>query len=184
MFRHTNFHELVFSPFLGVLQCFFERNDFSQIKLALTELYSNLSDIMLSGARDFNFTAISGLTAQISFLLKSAAHSNIAEMETVDTENAYKINKKVSFVPKTEKLLDVVINDLDKPIEYKKTTHPYVPPQVPTADEIETEEQATDNVFAKLKAEYDGINDAATEQKKQTDVIELDDDIIDENNPF
>ena len=45
-------------------------------------------------------------------------------------------------------------------------THPYVPPQVKTADEIEIETSETNNEFAKLKAEYDRINDAATEQKK------------------
>lgn len=103
-FRHTNSHGLVSLPCLGVLQYFFERNDFSQIKLALTKLYSNLCYIALSGARNFNFTAISDLTAQISFLLKSAARSNMAEMEKADIENANKINKKVSFVPKTEKI--------------------------------------------------------------------------------
>ena len=45
-------------------------------------------------------------------------------------------------------------------------THPYVPPQVKTADEIEIKTSETNNEFAKLKAEYDRINDAATEQKK------------------
>lgn len=64
---------------------------------------------------------------------------------------------------KQKKSLDVVINDLDKPIEHKKTTHPYVPPQLKTADEIEIEKRATKNEFAKLKAEYDRINDSATE---------------------
>ena len=163
MFRHTNSHGLVSLPFLGVLQYFFERNDFSQIKLALTELYSNLSYITLSGARDSNFTAISDLTAWISFLLKSATRSNIAEMEKPDRENAYKINRRVSFVPKIEKLLDVVINDLDEPIGHKKITHPYVPLHVQTADEIDIETRAANNKFAKLNAEYGRINDAAAE---------------------
>ena len=52
-------------------------------------------------------------------------------------------------------------------------------PQVKTADETEIETQATNEEFAKLKAEYDRINDAAAEQKKQTDVIDLVDDIVD-----
>ena len=116
--------------------------------------------------------------------MKSAARSNIAEMEKADVENAYKINNNVSFVPKTEKPLDVVIDILDKNIEHKNMTHPHVPPQVKNADEIEIETQATNDEFAKLKAEYDRINDAATEQKKQTEIIDLVDDILDEKNPF
>ena len=184
MFRHTNSHGLVSLPFLGALQYFFERNDFSQIKFALTELYSNLSYITLSGARDSNFTAISDLTAWISFLLKSATRSNIAEMEKPDRENTYKINKRVSFVPKIEKPLDVVINDLDEPIGHKKITHPHVPPQVQTADEIDIETQAANNEFAELKAEYNRINDAAAEQKKQTGIVDLVDNIVDEKIPF
>ena len=57
-------------------------------------------------------------------------------------------------------------------------------PQVKTADETEIETQVTNEEFAKLKAEYDRINDAAAEQKKQTDVIDLVDDIVDKKNPF
>ena len=105
-------------------------------------------------------------------------------MKKPDRENAQKINKRVSFVSKIEKPLDVVINDLGELIERKKITHPYVSPQVKTADETEIETQATNEEFAKLKAEYDRINDAAAEQKKQTDVIDLVDDIVDKKNPF
>ena len=42
MFKHTNSHGLVSLPFLGILQYYLERNDFSMIQDALTELYSNL----------------------------------------------------------------------------------------------------------------------------------------------
>ena len=78
MFRHTNSHGLVSLPFLGVLQYCFEKYDFVLIKKSLTELYQNFSYITLSGVRDFDFTAISDLTAKISFLLKTASCSNIA----------------------------------------------------------------------------------------------------------
>ena len=61
MFRRTNYHGLVSLPFLGVLQYYFEKNDFALIKKSLTELYQNLSYITLGGARDFDFTAISDL---------------------------------------------------------------------------------------------------------------------------
>ena len=84
MFRHITSHGLVSLPFLGVLQYYFEKNDFALIKKSLTELYQNLSYITLSGVRDFDFTAISDLTAKISFFKKAASRSNIAEMEKED----------------------------------------------------------------------------------------------------
>ena len=143
---------LCYCHFWGFFNIILKKNDFRQIKKALTKLYQNLSYITLSGARDFEFAVISDLIARISFLMKLAARSNIAEMET---ENVYKINKTVSFVPKTEKPLDVVIDILGEDVEHKKMTHPYVSPQVKTADEIEIETQATNDKFAKLKAEYD-----------------------------
>ena len=62
--------------------------------------------------------------------------------------------------------------------------HPYVPPQVQTADVIETETRQVDNEFAKLKAECDQISDAVTEQKNQNEITDLVEDIIDESNPF
>ena len=62
--------------------------------------------------------------------------------------------------------------------------HPYVPPQVQTADVIETETRQVDNEFAKLKAYCDQINDAVTVQKNQNEITDLVDDIIDESNPF
>ena len=58
MFKHTNSHELVSLPFLGLIQYFLEKKDFSLIKNALTELYSNLLYITLSNTRDFIFDAV------------------------------------------------------------------------------------------------------------------------------
>ena len=49
---------------------------------------------------------------------------------------------------------------------------------------IETETQAINDEFDKLKQQFDAVNDAATEQKKQDDAIKLIDDILDEDNPF
>ena len=183
MFRHTISHGLVSLPFLGLLQYCFKKHDFALIKKSLTELFQNLSYIVLNGARDFDFTAISDLTAKVSFLLK-AASSNIAEMEKADIQNAYNINKSVSFVPKQEGPLDVVIDILNENAKHKKMTHPYVPPQVQTAAEIETETRQIDDKFAKLNAEYDRVNDAAVEQKKQDDIADLVDGIINKSNPF
>ena len=184
MFRHANCHGLVYLLFLGILQYYHEKNDFSLIKKALTELYSNLSYITLSGTRDFDFNALSDLTAKISFLLKAATRSNIAELEKSDIENACNINKDRLFVPKKEDPLDAVIDILGEQVEHKKMMHPYVPPQAQTADAIETETQQVDDKFAKLNADYNQINDASTEQKKQNEITDLVDDIIDESNPF
>ena len=60
------------------------------------------------GARDFEFTAMSELTAKLSFLLKSATRYNIEDMEKTDIQNAYNINKERLLVPKKEDPLDVV----------------------------------------------------------------------------
>ena len=86
MFKHTNFHGLVSLPFLGLIQYYLEKNDFSLIKNALTELYSNLSYITLSGAREFDFNALSDLTAKLSFLLKHATLKNMRETENSHEE--------------------------------------------------------------------------------------------------
>ena len=72
----------------------------------------------------------------------------------------------------------------DDGIEHKKTIHPNVAQEFQTAQTIELETQAVDDEFAKLKQEFDRVNDAATEQKKQTEVTDLVDDVIDEKNLF
>ena len=184
MFTDTNSHGLVSLPFLGILQYYLEKNDLSLIKKALTELYSNLSYITISGAKDFDFTALSDIIAKSFFLLKAATRSNIQDMDKSDIQNSYNINKERLFASKKEDPLDVVTDILDEPVEHKKMMHPYVPPKVQTADVIETETRQVDNEFAKLKAYCDQINDAVTEQKNQNEITDLVDDIIDESNPF
>ena len=122
---------------------------------------------------------------RISYLLKTATKSNITDSEESHYQNAYNINKNRLFVPKTEDPLDTVIDILDDEyVEHKKELHPYVSPQVQTAEEIEQETQLIDDDFARLKAEYDHSNDVATEQKKQKKITDLVDDFIDESNPF
>ena len=184
IFRYINSHGLDSLPFLGILQYYLEKNDFSLIKKALTELYSNLSYITLSGARDFDFNGLSDLTAKISFLLKAAIRLNTAELEKSDIENAYNINKDRLFVPKKEDPLDVIIDILGEQVEHKKMMHSCASPQAQTADVIETKTQHVDDKFANLKADYDQINDASTEQKKQNEVTDSVDNIIDESNQF
>ena len=110
--------------------------------------------------------------------------SNIEDQEKSDAQNAYNINKDHLYVPKQEDLLDVVIDILDEPVEHKKIMHPYVSQQVQTADVIETTTKQVDDEFDALKADYDPINNAATEQKKQNEISDLVDYIIDKSNPF
>ena len=71
-----------------------------------------------------------------------------------------------------------------KDLEHKKTKHLYVEPQVKDAQTIETETQTTNSEFPKLRQEFDKVNNSETEQKSQTDPINLTDDILDEDNPF
>ena len=121
-------------PFLGLIQYSLEKNDHSLIKSALTELYSNLSYITLSGARDFRFEAVSNLTAKISFLLKQTTLQNMTKTEIDHIKSAQNIKNGRLFVPKTEDPLDTVIEILDDPnVEHKKTMYSYVPLQVNTA---------------------------------------------------
>ena len=65
MFKQTNSHGLVSLPFLGLIQYYLEKNDFLLIKNVPTELYSNLSYIILSQARDFKLEALSNLVAKM-----------------------------------------------------------------------------------------------------------------------
>ena len=77
-----------------------------------------------------------------------------------------------------------IVDDFFKNLEHKKTKHPYVELQVKDAQTIEAETQTTNSEFSKLKQEFDKVNNAATEQKSQTDTIKLTDYILDEDNPF
>ena len=89
------------------------------------------------------------------------------------------------FNPKIEDPLDTVIKILDDPdAEHKKEMFPYVPPQVQTPKEIETETRLVDDEFTDLKTKFDEVNDVVTELKKQQKIATLIDDVIDEKNPF
>ena len=99
IFRHTNSYGLVSLPFLGLIQYYLEKNDFSLIENALAELYSSLSYITLSGAGDFSFDAVSDLTAKLSFLSKRATFQKIEETENSHLANAHNINCGRLFIP-------------------------------------------------------------------------------------
>ena len=67
---------------------------------------------------------------------------------------------------------------------FKKIAHPYVEPEVQDTETIETETKKEDDEFFDLEQKFNVIDNAATEQKKQNDLKDLVDDVLDENNPF
>ena len=185
MFRHTNSHGLVSSPFLGLIQYYLEKNDHSLTKNVLTELYSILSYITLSGARDFRFEAVSDLVVELLFLLKQATLKKIKETEKTHIQKKKKKNDGHIFNPKVEDLLDTVIEILDNPSgEHEKEMFPYDPPQVQTPTKTVTETKLIDDKFIALKRKFDEVNDVATQLKTQQKITASIDDVIDEKNPF
>ena len=135
-------------------------------------MYKNLSHATLSGANDFNFDAIYDLISSLSFSIKKTTLANRDRREVEDAKNAKEIIDTTTFVP------------LPDPSEQKITDDKFEDLQNKDAQTIETETQAVDNEFSKLKQEFDKVNNAVTEQKWQDDATNLIDDILDEHNPF
>ena len=139
----------------------------------------------LTGARDFQFDAISDLTAKISFLLKKATDENNKMIEIEDQVTARKINDGRIFEPKIEDPLDDVIEITDLPDpEHKKSMHPYVEPTVQTTDEIDKTQQLIDKNFIDRQTKFDKVNDVATEQNKQKKIENTIESVIDDKNLF
>ena len=61
---------------------------------------------------------------------------------------------------------------------------PYVKPQIQDAETIQIETEKKNEEFDHLFSKYKEIDNAATEQKKQNDIIDSIDDVLDESNPF
>ena len=89
-----------------------------------------------------------------------------------------------TLVELTDPFEQEIADHLFRDLEHKKTKYPYVELQVKDAQIIETETQTTNSKFSNLKQEFGKVNNGATEQKPQTDAINLIDDILDEDNPF
>ena len=98
-------------------------------------------------------------------------------------KKAKEIIDSTKFVELPDPVEQEIVDDLFKDLEHKKTKHSYVELQFKDAQTIETETQATNSEFSKLKQKFDKVNNAATEQKSQTDAINLSDNILDEDNP-
>ena len=131
-------HGIVSLPFLGLLQYYLEENNQSLIKNAISELYYNLGYLTLSGARDFNFNAVSDSTARLSILLKHATLGNKKMREIENEVLAQKINGGRVFEPKIDDPLDDVVEIIYVPdVDHKKTMHLYVELTAQTADDID-----------------------------------------------
>ena len=133
----------------------------------------------LSGARDFEFNAVSNLIAHLSFLIKK---DNLKNKKMRDLENellAKKVNETRIFEPKIQDPLDDVIEIFDEPEpEHKNTTFPYVQPTVQLPDEIEETQKRIDEDFTNLQPKFNKVNDVATEQKKQKEIEDVIETII------
>ena len=114
LFKNTNSHGIVSLPFLGLFLYYLGENDHTLIKNATTELYSNLSYLTLSGAREFQFGAVSNLTALLSFLLKEAALGNQRLREIESLAIAQKINEGRIFESKIEDPLYDILEIIDQ----------------------------------------------------------------------
>ena len=184
MFRSTKSHGLVSMQFLDVLSIFFGV-DLTQIKNSITELYKNHSYATLSGANNFDFDEISDLINALSFSIKRITLANRDRKEEEDLKKEEEIIDSMTFVPLPDPFEQDLIDDqFENDLEHKKLENPNVEPQVKDAQTIELETQAENDEFSKLKQEFDKVNNAAKEQKSQTDAIDLIDYISVENNPF
>ena len=182
MFKDTNFHGLVSFQFLRALGIFFGV-DKSLPKSTITELYKNLSYETLKGARDLDFQAVSNLISEISFQIKLSTLLNRKRKEE-DNESNLKITKERDFFERSDQFEEDLVQDLSKPLKHKKIEHPYVERQVQDAETIEIETKKEDDEFFDLEQKFNVIDNAATEQKKQNDLKDLVDDVLNENNPF
>ena len=101
---------------------------------------------------------------------------------------AKKLNDGRIFEPKIQDPLDDVIEILDKPEpEHKKTTFPYVEPIVQLPDEIEDTQKLIDGNFTDLQPKINRVDDVVTEQKKQKDIEDVIEYVINDpipNNDF
>ena len=182
MFRYSKSHGLVSLQFLGVLSIFSGAG--TRESNAITELYRNLSNATLSGANDFNFDAVSDLISSLSFSVKKITLANTDRREVEDAKNAKEIIDTTTFVPLPDPSEQKITDDKFEDLEHKKVKHLYVEPQNKDAQTIETETQAVDNEFSKLKQEFDKVDNAVTEQKLQDNATNFIDNILDEDNPF
>ena len=102
--------------------------------------------------------------------------------EKEDEKIIQEIDKTRNFVEKPDQFVEELIYRLFKDLEHKKVEHSYVKLTVQDAATIEKETE--NDKFLDLYRIFDEVNDGATQQKKDNEVIDLMDDINDEVNLF
>ena len=180
MSGHKKSHGLVSIRFLGVLAFFFFGVGVREMKNAITELYKNLSYATLSSTNDSHFDATSEFISRLSFSIKKSTLANRYREEIEDAEKAKEIINKTTFVELPNPSEQEIVDELFKDLEHKKTKHSHVESWLEDVETIEIETQAVNDEFSELKEEFDKVNNAAAEQKSQTDAIDLIDDVLDE----
>ena len=102
----------------------------------------------------------------------------------VNNESNLQIKVERDFFEWSDQFEEELVEDLFDPLERKEIEHPYVELQVQDAETIEIETKKEDNEFFDLKQKFNVIDNTATEQIKQNDLIDLVHDMLNENNPF
>ena len=138
----------------------------------------------MSGARDLDFQAVSDLILEVNFQIKCSTLLNRIRKREEDNESNLKIKEECDFFEHSNQFDKELVEDLFKPPEHKKLELSYVEPQVQDAETTEIETKDEDDEFFDLEQKFNAIDNAATEKKKQNDLIDLVDDMLDENNTF
>ena len=129
-------------------------------------MYKHLSYETLSGARDFDFQALSDLSSGVSFPIKSSTPLNRKRKEEHNESNL-KIKEEHDFFERPYQFEEELVEDLFKPLQHKKTEHPYIESQVQDAETIEIQTKKEEDEFFDLEEKFDVIDNAATEQKNK-----------------
>ena len=124
----------------------------------------------------------------MSCFIKQSTLANIKTKEKGDEKRIQEIEKTRNFLEKPDEFSEEVIDGLFKDLEHKKVEHPYVEPQAQDAETKESNKKKKMINFQvsikSLNDADDDVNDAATQQKMDYEVIDLIGNIKDEDNPF
>ena len=81
-------------------------------KSAITELYKNLLYETLSGARDFNFQAVSDLVSEVSFQIKRLTVLNRKKKEEKHNKSNLQIQEERDFFKQPDQFEEELVEDL------------------------------------------------------------------------
>ena len=178
MFKNTKSHGVVSLHFLWSLGIFFRLQP-SITKYTLIEFYQNLPYETLSGTRTTNLK-VSHLIGELSFSIKQSAIANIKRKEKEDEKSIQEIEKTHNFIETPDEFTEELIDNYLKTLNL----HPYVELTVQDAETIEKVTEKENDKLLDLYKKVNEVNDAATQRKKDNEIVDLVDDIKDEDNPF